>query len=267
MIIIGERLNSSHRRVAEAIEQKDAGFIQKRALVQAEAGADYIDLNAAVFREKETECLKWMVQAVREVTVHPLCLDSASLDVLTAVRPLCGDNVFLNSITASGESARRILPLLSKYPSNVVVLCLDDPREAGRSKVELAGEAIRELTGAGIAPGTIYVDPAIRPLGTDPTTGVAALNALEQLRAAYPEVHTLFGVSNISFGLPCRSQLNRVFVALAMGKGLGAAICDPCDRQMMATIIASRLALGQDENCLGYLRAYRAGKLSDLMCK
>ncbi len=263
MLIIGEQLSSSHRRVAEAIEKRDADFIQKRALAQVEAGADYLDLNSAVFREKETEYLKWMVKAVREVTPHPLCLDSASPDVLAAVRPLCGDNAFLNSITASRESARATVPLLKKYPSNVGVLCLDDPREAGRSKVELAGEAIRELTSAGIAPGTIYIDPAIRPLGTDPTSGAAALDSLERLRAAYPEVHTLFGLSNISFGLPCRSLLNSAFMSLAMGRGLGAAICDPCDRHMMATITATRLALGQDEYCAGYLKAYRAGKLSE----
>ncbi len=263
MLIIGERLNSSHRRVAEAIEKRDADFIQKRALAQVEAGADYLDLNTAVFRENETECLKWMVKVVREVTPHPLCLDSASLEVLTAVRPLCGDNAFLNSVTASRDSARAAVPLLKKYPSNVVVLCLDDPREAERSKIKLAGEAINELISAGIAPGTIYIDPAIRPLGTDPAAGAAALQALEQLRTAYPEVHTLFGVSNISFGLPCRGLLNRAFMSLAMGRGLEAAICDPCDRQMMATITAARLALGQDEYCAGYLKAYRGGKLSE----
>jgi 5-methyltetrahydrofolate--homocysteine methyltransferase len=74
-------------------------------------------------------------------------------------------------------------------------------------------------------------------------------------------VHTSAGLSNVSFGLPVRKVLNEVFLMLLMARGLDTAIVDPCDRQLMANIAAAEALLGRDEYCLGYLRAYREGKL------
>ena len=69
------------------------------------------------------------------------------------------------------------------------------------------------------------------------------------------------GLSNISFGLPARSYINRAFLTLALAAGLDSAIIDPLDREMMAILLAAELVLGRDRHCLSYTRAFRAGLL------
>jgi len=105
------------------------------------------------------------------------------------------------------------------------------------------------------------VDPLAMALSTNIESGKMALNTMRAIRAEFPEVHLTCGLSNISFGLPARSQINRVFVTLALEAGLDSAILDPLDREMKAVLIAADLVLGRDKHCLSYTRAYRAGLL------
>ncbi len=79
------------------------------------------------------------------------------------------------------------------------------------------------------------------------------------IRQAFPEAHLIMGLSNISFGLPARSYINRAFLILALAAGLDSAILDPLDRELRAVLVTARLILGQDRHCLDYTRAYRAG--------
>lgn len=264
MIIIGERINSSRKKIAEAIEKKDAEFIQKEAIMQVEAGADYLDLNAGVFGEKEIEYLEWLIRVVQGVTDRPLCIDSTNLKAFAAALPLCKERPFLNSITARKEEIRAIMPLLKDYACNIVALCLGDPatQTTGNSRIGIASQIIESLVGYGIDLDNTYIDPVVKPISTDPDSAIVALNTIEQIREKHPKVHTICGVSNISFGLPDRKQINETFIVMAIERGLDTAIIDPCDRQMMANIITTRLLLGEDEYCLNYINAYREGRLS-----
>ena len=263
MIIIGERINSSRKKIAEAIEKKDAEFIQKEAMIQVEVGAGYLDLNAEVFREKEIEYLAWLIKVVQGVTDKPLCIDSTNLEAFTAVLPLCKGRTFLNSITARKEAISAIVPLLKNYPCNIVAICLGDPQmqTTGNSRIKIASQIIDNLAGYGIDLDNIYIDPLVKAISTDSNSAIVALNTIKQVREKYPKVHTICGVSNISFGLPYRKQINETFIVMAIERGLDTVIVDPCDKQLMANIITARLLLGEDEYCLNYINAYREGKL------
>ena len=96
-------------------------------------------------------------------------------------------------------------------------------------------------------------------VATDNTACLTTLETLRSVRGELPDVHLTLGLSNISFGLPARSQLNRTFLTLAMGSGLDSAILDPLNQQTMATVMATEAVLGRDPHCLGYLRASRRG--------
>jgi 5-methyltetrahydrofolate--homocysteine methyltransferase len=93
--------------------------------------------------------------------------------------------------------------------------------------------------------------------------GMAFLNAVEQIMARYPGIHTACGLSNVSYGLPARPFLNRTFMAMAIAKGLDGAIANPLDRKMMAVITAAEALAGRDAFCMAYLKAFRAGRLDD----
>jgi len=262
MVIVGERINSSRKDIARAIERRDANFIQNEAKRQAEAGADYIDVNAGTFLEDEAEHLAWLVKTVSQSVNKPLCIDTPNPIVLSAALKSYSGRAMINSITAETKRRMAFLPLIKQYPCKVVALCVDDsgiPRTA-EAKTRIAGQIISGLTAAGVIRDDIYIDPVVQSIGTDSKSGIAVLEAIEQIVNRYPGVHTICGLSNISFGLPLRTRLNRVFLVLAMQRGLDAAIIDPCDMPLMADLVTVEALLGQDDYCQNYIAAYRQAK-------
>jgi 5-methyltetrahydrofolate--homocysteine methyltransferase len=82
-----------------------------------------------------------------------------------------------------------------------------------------------------------------------------------QITRTFPGVHTMCGLSNISFGLPERKFINQAFMIMAIGRGLDGAIVNPLDSKMMGAIVTAEMLIGRDNFCMNYLKAYRAGKL------
>ena len=262
MLIVGERINCTRKRIGEAVERGDAHFIQATAIRQVEAGADVLDVNGGIVGHEE-EYLPWLVKVVQQAVDVPLCLDSADPAALKGAIPLCNHRPMINSVTDEPERLEAVLPLVSEHQTKIVALCLagGPPPAAAAARVEIASSLIERLTGAGVAQEDIYIDPCIIPIGTDTAEGAAVLETLAEMRATHPQVHTIGGMSNVSFGLPLRKLLNEVFLMLAMASGLDSAILDPCNRKLMASIAAAEALLGRDEYCAGYLKAFRAGKL------
>jgi 5-methyltetrahydrofolate--homocysteine methyltransferase len=129
-------------------------------------------------------------------------------------------------------------------------------------RVQVGSELVERLTREGIPLERIYVDPLIQPVSVDTGMGFAALGAINGIMGAFPGVNTICGLSNISFGLPERRLINRNFLALCMAYGLSAAILDPMDRQLMATLLSTEMLLGRDEYCESYIDAYQSGRIS-----
>ncbi|MEE9198920.1 MAG: dihydropteroate synthase, partial [Dehalococcoidia bacterium] len=117
------------------------------------------------------------------------------------------------------------------------------------------------LLGAGTDIDDIYIDPLLLPIGTDARSAMVTLDSIQEIMQAFPGVHTICGLSNISFGLPLRRLLNQNFLSVAMAKGLDAAVLDPCDGRLMSNLITTRMILGRDEYCAGYINAHRKKRL------
>jgi len=263
MVIVGERINSTRKDIAQAIEKRDAAFIQYEAQMQVEAGVDYIDVNAGALIEKESEGLAWLVETVQQITDKPLCIDSSNSEAIAGALKSHKGKCIINSITAEKGRFNSFLPLLKEYDCSVVALCADDsgiPTTTER-RVEIAGRIIEDLIAEGIALADIYIDPIILPISTEPKVGVIGLDVIEQVKKKYPGVRTICGLSNISFGLPLRKLINQVFLIMAMQKGLDAAIIDPTHKQFLAYITAAETLLGKDEYGVNYISAYREGRL------
>lgn len=267
MMIVGERINSSRQGIAQAIANRDGDFICREAVIQAEAGADYIEVNAGVFGEKEVEYLEWLVLTVQHAVDKPLSIDSPSLEAVAAALRWHRGKALVNSITAERRRCEALLPLIKSSGCKVVALCMDDSGmpATGEGKISIACRLIGDLTAGGVALDDIYIDPLVHPISVDSSHGMVVLDVIEQVKKRYAGVHTICGVSNISFGLPGRRWLNQAFLVLAMGGGLDAAIVDPCDRRLMSAITAVEALLGRDEFCARFLKAYRGGKL-DACC-
>ena len=262
MLIIGERINATRKRIGEAVQKGDADLIREEARKQAAAGAHVLDVNGGI-PGRESECLRWLVGIVQEVADLPLCLDSADPDALRAALPLCRRRPMVNSITDERERIDKLLPVVRDHKAMVVALCMSEsgPPEGLDDRIATASRLVGRLTSEGIPLNDIYVDPCVFPVSTGPGHGPALLDAVGRIREMFPGVHTSCGVSNVSFGLPVRKLLNEVFLMLLMSRGLDAAIVDPCQEGLMARIAAADALSGRDEYCQQYLQAFRAGRL------
>ncbi|RJP73511.1 MAG: methyltetrahydrofolate cobalamin methyltransferase [Candidatus Abyssobacteria bacterium SURF_17] len=263
MLIIGERLNTSRKQAAEAAEKFAATFIKAEAEAQLQAGAHFLDVNAGTFAEREMEYLLWMAKTLRAEVDAPLCIDSSDPVVIREALRICGKGMMVNSISAEKDTYAAVLPLIKEHECKVVALCMGDggiPTEF-ENKLEIGCELVETLLRDGIAADDIYIDPLIMAVSTAQDGGVVALRMIQEVRNRYPGVHAVCGLSNISFGLPERRLLNRIFLVAAMSAGLDAVILDPLDKQMMASLIAAKTVLGRDEYCSQYLAAFRAHKL------
>ncbi|MBE3576018.1 MAG: methyltetrahydrofolate cobalamin methyltransferase [Firmicutes bacterium] len=264
MHIVGERINTSRKAIAPAVEGRDAEYIQKVARDQVGAGADRIDVNAGTLVDGEPDALAWLVQTVQDAVDAPLCLDSPNPAALAKALPLHKGKAMINSISAEKERYRRIVPLVKEYGSAVVGLCMDDeglPDTADR-RVEIAHRLISDLADDGIPADDIYIDPLVRPISTSSDAALVVLETLQRVHERHPAVHFICGLSNVSFGLPARRLLNQAFLVLAMGAGLDGAILDPQDAGLMSLLRAAEALLNRDSFGLHYIQAFRDGKLA-----
>ncbi|TGE31825.1 methyltetrahydrofolate cobalamin methyltransferase [Desulfosporosinus sp. Sb-LF] len=264
MFIVGELINASRKAIRAAIETQDTVAIQKVAVDQLEAGANYIDVNAGIFVGKEADYLKWLVEIVQEATEGaPCCIDSPDPKAIEKALSVHKGVAMINSISLEKERYKALLPLIAGTEHKVVALCMSDEGmpETTDARLSIADKLINGLVQNNIPMDNIFVDPLVQPVSTKDAFGIEFLEAVEKIMTTYKGVHTMCGLSNISYGLPIRKLLNQSFAVMAIDRGLDGLIINPLDKQMMANIIAAETIAGRDSYCANYLGAYRGGKL------
>jgi 5-methyltetrahydrofolate--homocysteine methyltransferase len=261
MIIVGELINASRNSVREVIEKQDYAEIIKIAQAQKENGAHYIDVNAGIFVGREPELLKWLVANVQGAVDTPCCIDSPDPKAIEAALAVHKGTAMINSISLEKERYDKLLPVIVESESKVVALCMSDEGmpETADQRMHIADKLVNGLVQKGMLIGDIYVDPLVQPIATNNTFGVEFLQAIERITQTFKGVHTMCGLSNISFGLPERKFINQTFMVMAIAKGLDGAIVNPLDKRMMGCIKAAEMLRGSDAYCMNYLKVYRSG--------
>ncbi|UCC59694.1 MAG: dihydropteroate synthase [Dehalococcoidia bacterium] len=264
MIIVGEKINTSRKGIEEAVRNRDATFVAKIARDQAEAGADYIDVNAGTFLDQEIDCLCWLVETVQNEVDLPLSLDSPNPKALSEAIKRHKGEPMINSISLETDRFQALIPVITSRPCSVVALCMAETAmpTTVEERVEVGSELINKLTDQGIPLDKIYVDPLVQPISVDTGMGIAVLGAINRIMTDFLGVNTICGLSNISYGLPARQVINRNFLALGISYGLSAAIIDPTDRQLMTTLHTVEMLLGRDEYCENFIDAYQNGRIA-----
>jgi cobalamin-dependent methionine synthase I len=264
MFIVGERINTTRKSMDQAVKERNTEMIQEEAIRQVQAGANTLDVNCGSLKaEEEPEALTWLVKTVQSVTALPLCLDSPNPEALAAGLAVHQGKPMINSISGERSRYTQVLTLIKEYHASVVALCMDDRGiPQGKSQaLEVGIRLVEELLTDGISLDDIYFDPLVRSLATSPGSVLETLELMQDLKARFPGLHFISGLSNVSFGLPERRHLNRAFVVLSVASGLDAVIMDPLDKDMVALIYAAEALTGRDRFCLKYIEAYRQGRL------
>jgi cobalamin-dependent methionine synthase I len=259
--IIGERINTSRKKVREAVDGRDAAYIQADVIRQQEAGASYIDINAGARIGHEREDMQWLMEVVQEVSTVPLCLDSPDPDILATAYDRVKMPPMINSISLEKNRFETMRAFLRGKDCHVVALCMDDSGMPKNSQdiFERAKKLVEGLEETGIGRSAIFIDPMAQPVSVDTQNGVMAFEAVEKIMSDLPGVHTIAGISNASYGLPERKMINRTYLGLMMAHGLDAAVLDPLDRKIMSVVYTADMLLGKDEFCDNYLSRVRSG--------
>lgn len=261
VLIVGELINSSRKIIKENIEKRNTFYIRDIAKQQVEAGADYLDVNC-----NEIDAMRWLIDTILEEVDVPLCIDTPNPEVMEVGLSLAKKGKSLvNSLSGEKERYEAMLPLVLNYKAAVCALSMDGQGvpDTTHDRMRVARKLIEDLSGAGVVLGDIYLDLLVQPLATKDRNGVEMLGAVRIVKEEFPDLHVICGLSNISYGLPNRKILNRIFMIQAMTMGVDAFILDPLDRVLMGYLYASHALLGRDEFCKSYLKAHRKGLYGD----
>jgi len=259
LVVIGERINPTGRKkLAKALEEGNLKLVQEEAIKQVREGAHALDVNVGISGIDEPALLKEAIQAVREVTEVPLCIDSALPKALEAGLQVYEGKALVNSVNGEERKLKDVLPVVKQYGAAVIGLTMDDegiPKDAHK-RLQIASKIVEEAQKIGIPPHDVVIDPLAMAISTDQTAALETLNALRLIRDQIGVNQTL-GVSNISFGLPERHAMNGIFLALAAMSGLTCPIVDPTLWEMRRSVLIANLLLAKDEYCMKFISVYR----------
>jgi len=240
MVIIGENIHVIAQEISTAVRERDAKVIQELAKAQAEAGADYIDLNVGPMKKDTEETMQWLVNAVQEAADLPLSIDTLNPVAMEAGLKACKRKPLLNSASGKSLSKERMLPLAQKYNCDVVISVMTDkgmPPDV-ESKVESIMDTVAYANELGIPNEDIWVDPILLPISTageGQRFTVLNLEFINILEDVLPGVKSTVGLSNTSNGVPdeLRPLLNRTYLVMLERNRLYSAIADPLDKECM----------------------------------
>lgn len=243
MLIIGEKVNVMMKAIGAAIKDREKKPIQEMALLQAEGGANWLDINLGPATKEGPEKMRFVVEAVQEVTDLPLALDTMNIDAMKAGLEVVKGEVMVNSISSGPERIEKLMPMAVEHNAWVVGLTLNAqgnvPRDADE-RVEVAYNILMAAQEYGIPTEKILIDPIVLPISVTQDQVHALVDAMDMLQGVFAEFDpapgTVVGLSNVSNGVPDESLcslINRTLLAVLMAKGLTAAIVDPNDEELM----------------------------------
>lgn len=263
MFLIGNLIDEKQKDVQRAINHRDSAFIGRLAANQLAAGAGCLEVH---WGYHSGDCFpdrfKWLVEAVQKAEPASLCITSLNIDVIQLGLALCPyGTALVNPVTADADRFQAILPLLSAYGAKPVILPMDKngiPGSAGDRR-RVTESIIADLQDYGIKQQDIYVDPLVTPISISSAAGLNVVETVQALKDKYPLLNFACDVENISYGLPNREVINRVYTINLIAAGVNGFFINPLDDALINTIYIQKMLTGQDSFCQQYLAIHRNG--------
>lgn len=254
-VLIGERINpTGKKRFKQALLENDIDYILKEAIAQQEKGVHVLDVNVGLAGIDEAEMLQRAVTEIQAVCDLPLQLDSSDPTALERAMRVYNGKPLVNSVNAKKESMEKIFPLVKKYGGTLIALTLDENGipEIADGRIKLAKKIINTAQSYGIGKENLIFDPLAMTVSTSKESALVTLECIERITKELG-CKTSLGVSNISFGLPTREILNSTFFALALDKGLSAAIMNPFSSKMLDVYYGFNALTALDDGFSAYI--------------
>ncbi|WP_099468504.1 homocysteine S-methyltransferase family protein [Konateibacter massiliensis] len=256
--IIGERINPTGKsRFKQALRDNDLEYILKEALTQQDNGAHILDVNVGLPEIDEPSMMERTVAGIQTVVDLPLQIDTSDIEAMERAMRIYNGKPLINSVNGKQESMDAVFPLVAKYGGMVVCLALDEDGipETAEGRIQVAKKIIAEAEKYGISKKDLVIDTLAMTISTGQENSAITLDSLDYIRNEMG-VHTVLGVSNISFGLPQREIITTAFFTIALSRGLSAAIINPASTSMMNAYYSYCAINGSDEQCFDYINQY-----------
>lgn len=256
--VIGERINpTGKKRFQQALREYDLNYILERGIEQQDAGADILDVNVGLPGLDEPKMMADVVKALQGVVSLPLQIDSSDPKAIEAGLRVCNGKAIVNSVNGKREVLDTVLPIVKKYGAGVVGLTMDEngiPQTA-EARFAIAERILNAALSYGIPREDVYIDCLTLTVSAQQDQAVETLKAVRWVTERLG-LHTVLGVSNISFGLPDRIRITQSFLTQAMYCGLDLPIVNPNQAQIMDTIAAYRVLSGEDVDSAAYIQRF-----------
>lgn len=254
-VLIGERINpTGKKRLKQALAENDLDYILSEAVGQQEKGVHILDVNVGLPEINEAEMLERVICELQAVTDLPLQADTSDITAMEAALRRYNGKAMINSVNGKEESMKAVFPLVKKYGGLVVCLTLDENGipSTKEGRVKIAKNIIKTAKEYGIDKKDLVFDALTMTVSADKNSAKITLDALKEISEKL-RCKTVLGVSNVSFGLPERDNVNSVFFTLAMQNGLSGAIINPYSYEMLNAYHSFKLLNGKDDDCKGYI--------------
>ena len=256
--VIGERINpTGKKRFRQALLENDMGYIISQGIQQAEAGADILDVNVGLPEIDEPQMMKTVVKKLQSVLELPLQIDSSDPAAIEAGLRVCNGRAVVNSVNGEQKVLEKILPIVKKYGAAVVGLTLDENGipETAEQRFAIVERILSAALAHGIKKEDVFIDCLTLTVSAQQSGARETLRAVHMVRERLG-LHTVLGVSNISFGLPNRELVNRTFLTLALGQGLDLPILNPNSAAMMDAVAAFNVLDNRDRDSARYISRF-----------
>lgn len=256
--IIGERINPTGKKIfQQALKDNNLDYIVKQAITQAQGGADILDVNVGMPNIDEVSMMKEVIKKIQGVVSLPLQIDSSNADAIEAGLRIYNGKAIVNSVNGEQKVMQRIFPIVKKYGASVVGLTLDEngiPAKA-EDRLAIAEKILRFALEYGIPKENLYIDCLTLTSSAEQANAYETIKAVRMVKEKLG-LKTVLGVSNISFGLPAREQLNQTFLTLAMANGLDLPIINPNIKSMVDSIYCYHQLKNIDKGSYEYINHF-----------
>ena len=260
--VIGERINpTGKKRFQQALRENDIDYIVARGIEQQDAGVDLLDVNVGLPGINEPEMMTRVVKALQAVVDLPLQIASSDPAAIEAGLRAVNGKAIVNSVNGKAEVLRSILPICKKYGAAVVGLCMDENGipQTWQERVAIAKRILDAALAAGIPKEDVLIDCLTLTVSAQQEQAAETLKALHAVREELG-LHTVLGVSNISFGLPARENITVSFLTQALYAGLDLPILNPNQTAVMDAVASFRVLSGEDRDSEAYIRRFAAAE-------
>ena len=259
-VIIGERINpTGKKKMMEALQTGDMGYVLSEAQLQISQGAEILDVNVGAAAVDEASLLAETVQMLQENLDVPLCIDSAKASALESALQVYRGKPLINSVTGEENSLKTVLPLVKEYKAAVIGIPFDEKGipSTAEERYRIACKIVEHADSLGIPSEDIIIDCLAQSLATDSGAGLVAIETTKRISNEL-DLNVTVGASNISFGMPDRDVITSNFLALALYAGITCPILNPA--VLGQSVLSVDLMLGRDKRASRYIRYYRQKK-------